>query len=135
MKTIVTEIGEGIAYYPELHDWVKGLDLNPDDAMFEPLSLMEGDPDKLKCDNRELYFMDIDLGNTKFILTSDEVNDKEKKMLTEFHQDNHEQNYSQTESKWSDFENATNVIAYRGGKGYHYYIWLYTPQTTQQVTS
>ncbi|CDN32353.1 hypothetical protein BN938_2281 [Mucinivorans hirudinis] len=32
---------------------------------FEPLSLMEGDPDKLKCGDREVYFMDIDLGDSK----------------------------------------------------------------------
>lgn len=127
MKTIVTEISEGLAYYPELCEWVRSFDIDPDDTMFEPLSLMEGDPDKLKCDDRELYFMDIDLGDTKFILTSDEVNEQEKKMLAEFHRDDFEQNYSKTESDWSDFDNAKSAIAYRGGKGYHYFIWIYTP--------
>lgn len=129
MKTIVTEISEGIAYYPELHDWVKTFDLNPDDAMFEPLSLMEGDPDKLKCDEREIYFMDIDLDNTKFILTSDEVNEQEKKMLTQFHMDNFHENYHQGECNWKTFDKATNAIAYRGGSGYVYCIWLYNPTT------
>lgn len=130
MKTIVTEISEGLAYYPELCEWVRKFDIDPDDEMFEPLSLMEGDPDKLKCDNREIYFMDVDLGDTKFILTSGEVNDKEKKMLTEFHNDEvFKQNYSKTESRWSDFDNATNAVAYRGGSGYLYCIWLYTPNT------
>lgn len=126
MKTIiVTEISEGIAYYPELHEWVKSFDIDPDDAMFEPLSLMEGDPDKLKCGDREVYFMDIDLGDSKFILTSDEVNDEQKKMLTEFHQDNFKERYSEGQCSWETFNKATNAVAYRGGKGYLYTIWLY----------
>lgn len=125
MKTIVTEISEGIAYYPELHDWVKSFDIDPDDAMFEPLSLMEGDPDILRCNGRKLYFMDIDLGDTKFILTSDEVNDEEKKMLAVFHQDDFKERYTVGECNWETFDNATNAVAYRGGKGYLYTIWLY----------
>lgn len=125
MKTIVTEISEGIAYYPELHDWVKSFDIDPDDAMFEPLSLMEGDPDILRCNERKIYFMDIDLGETKFILTSDEVNDEEKKMLAEFHQDDYKERYTVGECNWETFDNATNAVAYRGGKGYNYTIWLY----------
>lgn len=133
MKTIVTEIGEGIAYYSELHDWVKSFDIDPDDEMFEPLALMEGDPDKLRCNGRELYFMDIDLGETKFILTSDEVNDEEKKMLAEFHQDDFKERYAVGECNWEIFDNATNAVAYRGGKGYQYTIWLYN--STHQIAS
>lgn len=125
MKTIVTEIREGIAYYPELHDWVKSFDIDPDDAMFEPLSLMEGDPDILRCNERKIYFMDIDLGNTKFILTSDEVNNEEKRMLAEFHQDDYKERYTVGECNWETFDNAPNAVAYRGGKGYLYTIWLY----------
>lgn len=126
MKTIVTEIGVGIAYYAELHNWVKGFDIDPDDEMFEPLSLMEGDPDKLKCNGRELYFMDVELDGTKFILTSDETNEQEKQMLTEFHQDNFKEHYSQGEGRgWEPFEQATYAVAYRGGKGYVYAIWIY----------
>lgn len=132
MKTIVTEIGEGIAYYQELHDWVKSFDIDPDDEMFEPLSLMVGDPDILRCNDRKLYFIDVELGGTKFILTSDEVNEQEKKMLTEFHQDDFKERYSVGECNWETFNDATNAVAYRGGKGYLYTIWLYN-QTNKMV--
>lgn len=125
MKIIVTEISEGIAYHPELHEWVKSFDLDPDDAMFEPLSLMEGDPDILRCNERKIYFMDIDLGDTKFIITSDEVNDEEKKMLAEFHQYDFKERYTVSECNWETFNQAPNAVAYRGGKGYLYTIWLY----------
>lgn len=125
MKTIVTEIGEGIVFYQELHDWVKSFDIDPDDEMFEPLSMMEGDPDILRCNDRKLYFIDVELGGKKFILTSDEVNEQEKKMLTEFHQDDFKERYSVGECNWPTFNEAKNAVAYRGGKGYVYTIWLY----------
>lgn len=128
MKTIVTEISAGIAYYPELHNWVKGLDLDPDDEMFDPLSLMEGDPDIIRCDGRKVYFMCIERGDTKFIVTSDEIGDKEKQMLSAFHQDDFQNSYSIGISNWGFFNGAENAIAYRGGEGYHYTIWLYNPQ-------
>ena len=131
MKTIVTEIGEGIAYYQELHDWVKSFDIDPNDEMFEPLSIMEGDPDILRCNDRKLYFLDVELSGTKFILTSDEVNEQEKKMLTEFHQDDFKESYSVGECNWETFNDATNAVAYRGGKGYLYTIWLYNSNHKQ----
>lgn len=135
METIVTEISVGIAYYQDLHDWVKSFDINPDDEMFEPLSLMEGDPDIIRCSGRKLYFITTVQDGVQYVLTSDEVNDQEKKMLTEFHQDDFKENYSVGECNWETFNDASNAIAYRGGSGYCYTIWIYTPKNNQNELS
>lgn len=125
MKTIVTEISEGIAYYPELDNWVRSFDLDPDDELFEPLYLMEGDPDIIRCDGRKMYFMCIERDGTQFIITSEEVGEKERQMLIEFHQDDFQNTYSIGECSWEAFNKAENAVAFRGGKGYVYTIWLY----------
>lgn len=135
METIVTEISAGIAYYQELHDWVKSFDIDPDDEMFEPLFLMEGDPDIIRCESHKLYFIATVQNGVRYVLTSDEVNEQEKKMLTEFHQDDFKENYSVGECSWETFDGASNAIAYRGGSGYCYTIWIYTPKSKQNELS
>lgn len=125
-EIIITEIGNGIAYYQELHDWVKGFDIDPDDEYFEPLSLLEGDPDIVKCEGQDkLYFCTVELEGKKFVLTSDETSPQQKEMLKKFHIENWKEHYSATESTWDDFRNLPNTIAYRGGEGYTYTIWNY----------
>lgn len=135
MEKIVTEISAGIAYYQELHDWVRSFDIDPDDEMFEPLSLMEGDPDIIRCEGHKLYFIATVQNGVQYVLTSDEVNEQEKKMLTEFHQDDFKENYSVGECSWETFDGASNAIAYRGGSGYCYTIWIYTPKSKQNELS
>jgi len=126
MKIIVTNISEGIAYYQELSDWVRSLDKDPDDSMFDALSLMEGDPDIIKYDGCRMYFIDIELNGTKYILTSDEVEEKAKEMLVQFY-DPERNNYfkSSENNSWEDFKEAIEAIAYRGGQGYYYGINIY----------
>ena len=126
MKIIVTNISEGIAYYQELADWVRSFDIDPDDSMFDALSLMEGDPDIIKYDGHRMYFIDVNLNGIKFILTSDEVDDKAREMLTRFHGPERDKHYQLSENcSWEDFEAAAEAIAYRGGQGYYYGINLY----------
>ncbi len=130
MEIIVTEVGAGIVYYPELHKWAVDCDCNPDDKNFEALSMLDSDPDIIKCEDCEkLYFITIEREGKKFVLTSDETTPEQNKMLTDFHTENWNENYSATESTWANFNALTNSIAYRGGKGYNYTIWDYTPKT------
>ena len=103
--------------------------------MFEPLSMMEGDPDIIRCNGRKLYFITIVQNGVQYILTSDEVSEQAKKMLTEFHQDNFKDNYSVGECSWENFDGAFNAIAYRGGSGYVYTIWNYTPKNNHNELS
>lgn len=135
METIITEISAGIAYYQELTDWVKSFDIDPDDGMFEPLSMMEGDPDIIRCNGHKLYFITTVQNGVQYILTSDEVSEQAKKMLTEFHQENFKENYSVGECSWETFNGASNAIAYRGGSGYVYTIWNYTPKNNHNELS
>lgn len=93
MDVIVCEISEGIAYYPELAEWVRSLGLDPDDKMFNALSLMDGDPDIIKCNGNKMYFIDTVIGDIRFVLTSNEVNPKEKEMLSRFHGENRDDFY------------------------------------------
>lgn len=72
-QIIVTEIAEVICYYPELAGWVREFDQDPDNPHFEPLSPMEGDPDIIRCNQDETYFIDIQRRNTTYILTSHEL--------------------------------------------------------------
>ncbi len=127
MEIIVTEISEGIGYYQELHDWAKSFDYDPDDENFDALSMMDGDPDKLKCGDRELFFIDVELADKKFILTSSEITSDEKEMLRAFHSDEFHKSFTSAISSWKVFDSLKNAIAYRGGSGYVYSIWNYTP--------
>lgn len=125
MEIIVSNLREGIAYYQELDEWVRTFDMDPDDLMFDELLLMEGDPDKIKWGKHEMYFFDIDLNGRKFILTSDEVDAQSRTMLKRFHDPDFKRWYENLPCDWAAFDNAENVIAYRGGAGYFYHIWKY----------
>lgn len=125
MNVVVTYIGEGISYYPELTEWVRSLDRNPDDPMFEALALMEGDPDKIRCDGNEMYFIDVTLNGVKYILTSDYPDNKEKEMLSRFHSEGRDEYFEPTESSWDVFYSLPDAIAYRCGGGYYYGINKY----------
>lgn len=128
-EIIITEITNGIAYYQELHDWAVELDCEPDDENFEALAIMEGDPDIIKCEGQDkLYFCTIKLGDKKFVLTSYEPTKEQIEMLRAFHVEDWRKHYSKTESTWKNFKQLTNAIAYRGGEGYVYTIWNYTPK-------
>lgn len=128
MKVVVTYIEEGIYYYPELAEWVRSLGKNPHDATFDVLSLMEGDPDIIKYNGNKMYFIDTVIGDIRFVLTSDEVNPKEKEMLSRFHGENRDDFYGIAESSWKVFDSLPNAIAYRGGIGYIYEINNYKGQ-------
>lgn len=125
MKVVVTYIGEGISYYPELSQWVRSLGENPDDATFDALSLMEGDPDIIKCNSNKMYFIDTVIGDIRFVLTSDYPDDKEKRMLSQFHGENRDDFYEIAECSWKVFDSLPNAIAYRGGIGYFYGVNKY----------
>lgn len=125
MDVIVCEISKGIAYYPELAEWVRSLGLDPDDKMFDALSLMNGDPDIIRCNGNKMYFIDTVIGDIRFVLTSDEVNPKEKEMLSRFHGENRDDFYEIAECSWKVFDSLPNAIAYRGGVGYFYGINKY----------
>lgn len=125
MKTIVTNISEGIAYYPELADWVRTLDKDPNDPMFDALSLMEGDPDIIRCNGRKMYFFDRVIGDTQYVLTSDDPDEKEKDMLSRFHGEERDEYFESVESCWDVFHSLPDAIAYRGGGGYFYGINKY----------
>lgn len=122
MNVVVAYIGEAVFFYADLADWVRTLDKDPDDPMFDALSLMEGDPDILKCGGKKMYFIDVTLGETKYILTSDYPDDKEKEMLTQFHGENRIAYYEPVESCWDVFKSLPDAIAYRCGMGYFYGI-------------
>lgn len=130
MKVVVTYIAEGIFHYPELAEWVRGLDENPDDEMFDALSLMDGDPDIIRCEGRRMCFIVVPLGGKRFVLTSDYPDDKEKRMLSLFHSDNRDDFYKTAECSWQMFDSLPNAIAYRGGRGYYYEINEYTGHIT-----
>ncbi len=129
MDIIVTEIREGIYIYPDLADWVRGFDDDPDDPDFDALSYMEGDPDKVKWGKYDMYFMDVILNGTRYILTSDELDESVKTMLARFHSDEFKRFYRSLPNSWEAFNEADNAVAYRGGSGYFYHIWEYTDQT------
>ena len=126
-KIIVTNISDGIVYYPELADWVRTFDYDPDDENFDALCLLEGDPDIIKYDGWRMYFIDVDLDGVKYILTSDEVDDKAREMLTRFHDTDVYDTYyeSAEDNTWRGFEALPEAIAYRGGQGYYYGINKY----------
>lgn len=131
MEIIVTPISEGIAYYKDLHDWAESFDDDPDDPNFDALSYLEGDPDKIKCNGHELYFISTTLNGIRYVLTHDEVNDTEKEMLIHFWQDNFKDYFKELPCSWEAYDNVSKAIAYRGGGGYFYTIWEYTPVKTK----
>nr|WP_195461785.1 hypothetical protein [Alistipes sp. D31t1_170403_E11] len=91
MGTIVTPIGEGIAYYNDLYVWAKSFDDDPDDPDFDALSYLEGDPDIIRCNGKKLYFMSIVLKGKRYVLTHDEVDSTEREMLTQFFEEDFRQ--------------------------------------------
>ena len=126
MEIIVCEIAVAIVYYPEVADWVRTFDYDPEDKHFEPLCLFEGDPDILLIDNWRTYFMDVELNGKKFILISDEVNDQIKDIFTKFYGEDSASHFdSPEEQSWELFNNSKIAIAYRGGQGYYYNINIY----------
>lgn len=125
MKIIVTQIGTGISTYPDLKEWARDFGGNLRRRKIEALKYLDGDPDKLKCDGRELLFIDVDLNGVKYILTNDHATVQERQMLERFHGDNRGDYLTMEECKWSCYDAAPKAIAYRGGVGYYYSIWSY----------
>lgn len=129
MEIIVKQIDEGLFSEADLKKWARSFGDNPNSKSFEALKYLEGDPDKIKCDGNEMFFMDVDLNGVKYILTSDYATDREKEMLCRFHSAEREEHFTLEECKWSCYDSAPEAIAYRGGGGYYYGIWSYNPKS------
>lgn len=125
MKIKVTEIDTGLFAESDLKAWARSFGDDPDDPRFEGLAYLEGDPDKIKCDGRELYFTDIDLNGVKYILTSDDPTKEEEEMLKRFHGGQREKYFTLQLCDWDGYDDTPKAIAYRGGRGYTYSIWIY----------
>ncbi len=128
MEIIVTQIDEGLFAEADLKAWARSFGDDPDDPNFEALSYLVGDPDKIKCDGDELYFMDVDLNGTKYILTSGYPSEQEKEMLKHFHGQERDNYFTLQKYSWDVYDAVAKVIAYRGGCGYTYAIWEYLPE-------
>ena len=128
METIVTPIGEGIVYYNDLYEWAKSFGDDPGDPDFDALRYMEGDPDMIRCDGSQLYFIAPVVNGKRYVLTHDEVDATEREMLTRFFGVDYRRYFEALPCDWKAFEGAERAIVYRGGSGYAYSIWGYTAQ-------
>lgn len=122
---IVVEISEGISRYPDLQDWVRFFDDDPNSPDFVACSFFEGDPDILRCDGYNQYFLAVDLNDTRYVLTSDIVTDSERLMLERFFSDDFQDSFTKGVQSLESFNQSDRSIAYRGGSGYVYTIWYY----------
>ena len=125
MEIIITQVCKAFIDDEALRKWARTLDDNPDSSDFDPMSYLAGDPDKMKCNGRELHFIETELDGTRYVLTNTEVNDVEREVLTHFWQDNFTDYFKELPCTWAAYDKADNVIAYRGGSGYVYSIWGY----------
>lgn len=125
MKTIVTQIGEGIRNYPVVKDWVRFFGDDPDSPEFNIRSFFPGDPDILRCDGHKQYFVSVDKNKIRYVLTRYEVTDTEREMLQHFFSDDFQEHFTEGEQTWDHFHQSDRGIAYRGGYGYAYTIWDY----------
>lgn len=125
MNIIVTELCKGVRCYPELAAWARWFDDDPDSPDFNAGSYFEGDPDTLRCDGSTQYFLAVDLGDTRYVLTKEEVTDSEEEILRHFFSDNFQDHFNMGPQTWEHFHQSDRCIAYRGGSGYVYTIWDY----------
>ncbi len=125
MEIIVTEVGAGIAFYPELHKWAVDCDCNPDDEMFEPLSMLEGDPDKVKSGSNEVYFLKIEREGKIFIVTSDETSQEQKDILRAFYSNDWREHFTDASIAEQSYEEAESAITYLERGGYFCSTWIY----------
>lgn len=128
MEIIVTEVGSGIAFYKELHDWAKECDCNPDDENFEALSMLEGDPDKVKCGSNETYYLKIEREGKIFIVTSDEPTEGQREILKAFYSPDWKENFTDCTIAKRSYEEAERAITYLERGGYFCATWIYTPK-------
>ncbi len=129
MEIIVTEVGAGIAFYPELHKWAVDCDCNPDDEMFEPLSMLEGDPDKAKSGDDEIYYLKIERGGKIFIVTSDEPTGEQRQMLQAFYSQSWREHFIDAAIAKQNYEEAHRAVTYLERGGYFCSTWIYRPKT------
>jgi len=93
------------------------------------------DPDFIRVDtgdnSRGNMFVRMDIGDAIYIISYDELSDKEKHIIATYFTSNNiiggfYQNFKEiAPSSWDAFTNTDNAIAYRGGTGYAYALWEY----------
>lgn len=105
-------------------DWMQ------ENEIEDVLGIFEGDPDLIKIDSNKLLFVDIETNGERFVIYLDSEyqadEEKVKERLLLFFQDNFKDFYESPEyNTWPTFDNNSDIIAYRGGKGYYYTLWMY----------
>lgn len=133
MNTIISQVNEGISRFPDLQRWIREDVMEPDSPDFDALSLLEGDPDILRCDGYIQYFISVEVNDVRYVLTSDELSDAEREMLECFFSDDFRNRFCQQGYTWDYFNRQQRAIAYRGGSGYLYSIWNYCDLTPKPI--
>jgi len=104
----------------------------------EIIDLFNCDPDYIRINNIKIPFVQYEVNNVSYIVLPDYAlekgycdetdnidNDKLTEILIAFFKKDFKLNFKSIESKWSNFDSENNIIAYRGGNGYVYSLWLY----------
>lgn len=128
-EIIITEIGNGIVYYQELHDWAVECECNPDSETFEALSMLEGNPDKVKCGTNESYFLKIERAGKIFIITSDETTEGQNEIIKAFYSQNWKEHFADSNIIQHSYEDSDKAITHLESGGYFCSTWIYTPKT------
>lgn len=114
-------------YELEFHsDLWEYLDLENDERFQDdPMILFEGDPDMIKEGGYIVYFMDVKINDTLYIIVSDDSEPELNDCLESFFKEDFDNEWEYSElNNWESFWQYDNIaIAYRGGKGYVYSIW------------
>ncbi len=97
------------------------------------LDFFEGDPDRIKLDDREILFVEFRCEKSLIVVyvSSDYDFDKNEleKILRCFFRSDFQDHFQKKECNWEKFKNK--CIAYRDGKGYSYTIWEYKPRNQE----
>lgn len=110
--------------YPELME-ITGLN-ECDYLKDDPLVFFEGHSDMVKHEGYTEYFADIDINDTKYIISNTDEPDVWD-MLEKFFSADFGESFELTEpNNWDSWYSLKNGIAYRGGRGYVYTIWELT---------
>jgi len=132
MKYIQLVSVSEIESYPELWAW---LDLEDDELFNEDyLSFFEGDPDIVKVNGETSFFSMHDVDQTRYVICSGEDADTWDFLTSFAGADFQDVFYDPNENNWETFDNASTAIAYRGGRGYVYTIWLPRTLTYSIIT-
>lgn len=96
--------------------WLYEVDDIEDIEIFE---LFEGDPDILRLDGKNSYFLDLNIDGVEYVLYT---NEDAEGVLEKFY-NGELKPFEPENNSWECFYNQQNALAYRGGMGYFYALY------------